>query len=255
MTADFTPAGYRTMLESFLERGYRVCGFAGADPNRKHLILRHDLDMSIQAALPIAEIERDLGLGATYFVMVRSEMYNPFSHRALTALEQLVNLGHEIGLHFDAALYPEGVDSLDEAAELECIALETFTGHKVQILSFHRLGVHLQSLDRLVAGRRHAYEPRFFASMGYCSDSQGSWRHGNPVDHPVVVEGRGLQLLTHPIWWHATPDESVREKLDRFSLTRFDLLRAELARNCKSYPQEFQVLDSESEKIRESPNH
>ena len=244
MSTDFTLAGYRSLMDAFLERGYQAQRFAVADPDNKSLVLRHDLDMSMQAALPIAEIENDMGLTATYFVMVRSEMYNPLSPRCLSALETLTKLDHEIGIHLDASLYTD-IDALDEAAERECAALEAVTGRPMAILSFHRPAKELQGLERCIAGRRHTYQPHFFNDMGYCSDSRGGWYRGHPLDHPALVEGRALQLLTHPIWWHAAPGDSVREKLDRFVLGRFDLLRAELARNCDSYTQEFRALDPE----------
>lgn len=250
MTSDFTLAGYKAMLEEFLNRGYSTSCFDDADPDQRHLVLRHDLDMSIQAALPMASIEHALGLTASYFVLIRTEMYNPFSDRTLTGLKQLASLGHEIGLHVDASLYPEDIDSLDIAVERECAILEMFTGYRIQFLSFHRPASHLLGLDRLVAGRRHTYEPKFFSDLGYCSDSRGRWHHGHPLKSPSVAQGRGLQLLTHPIWWDAGLNESVRSKLDRLALTRFDLVRAELARNCESYPQEFQALDPE---IRPTP--
>ena len=245
MSTDFTLAGYRSLMDAFLERGYQAQRFAVADPDNKSLVLRHDLDMSMQAALPIAEIENDMGLTATYFVMVRSEMYNPLSPRCLSALETLTKLDHEIGIHLDASLYTD-IDALDEAAERECAALEAVTGRPMAILSFHRPAKELQGLERCIAGRRHTYQPHFFNDMGYCSDSRGGWYRGHPLDHPALVEGRALQLLTHPIWWHAAPGESVRDKLDRFTLRRFDLLRAELTRNCEVYPQEFRALDPET---------
>ena len=64
-----------------------------------------------------------------------------------------------------------------------------------------------------------------------------------------MKEGRALQLLTHPIWWDANFGENVREKLDRFALRRFDMFRAELARNCQAYPQEFRALDPGTSQI------
>ena len=242
---DFTLAGYRILLDSLRDRGYEARRYPDSDPAKKHLVLTHDLDMSIQSALAVAEVEHDLGVVATYFVMLRTEMYNPFSQRGLAALNRLVELGHELGLHFDASIYNDDPDILDEAAERECAALEALTGRPVQFLSFHRPAVRLQGMDRLIAGRHHTYEPRFFSNGAYCSDSRGGWHHGHPLDHPAVAEGRELQLLTHPIWWNAASDDSVREKLDRFALRRFDLIRAELARNCEAYPQAFQALDPE----------
>ena len=233
--AEFTLDGYRALLAAFLDRGYTARGFAEVEPQARHLVLRHDLDMSVQAALPIAEIERDLGLSATYFVLVRTEMYNPFSAAAKRDLERIVGLGHEIGLHFDPSLYGSGREGLDQAVGRECAALESVYSVPVRVVSFHRPPARLLGLEGRLAGRNHAYEARFWREMGYCSDSRGEWHHGHPLDHAAVAEGRALQLLTHPIWWTAGPADSVKEKLDRFARARFDLLRAELARNCEPY--------------------
>ena len=49
------------MMEAFLEPGYRAPSFVDADPCEKHLLLRRDLDMTVQAALPLTETEHDLG--------------------------------------------------------------------------------------------------------------------------------------------------------------------------------------------------
>ena len=241
--ADFTEAGYRHLLASFGRRGYEPRLFEDGKAEGRHLLLRHDIDVSIEAALRIAEIESDLRIRATYFVMLRTEMYNPFSQRGLAGLARLTSLGHRVGLHFDASYYDDALDVLDAAVAQECSALETMTDRGVDIVSFHRPPSALQGLDRLVGGRAHTYEPRFVQRMDYCSDSRGGWHHGHPLDHPAVAEGRALQLLTHPIWWMAGPGDTVREKLDRFALGRFDLLRAELARNCEAYPQEFRALE------------
>ena len=241
--ADFTVGGYRQLLEGFRLRGYESRPFDDCNPERPHLLLRHDIDISIDAAVYIADIERELGIRATYFVMLRTEMYNPFSQSSLAGLTRVADLGHQIGLHFDSSYYDSALDALDAAVERECGALEGMTGRRVEIVSFHRPPPALQRLDRSIGGRHHTYEPQFITTMGYCSDSRGGWHYGHPMDHPKVAEGRALQLLTHPIWWVAAPGETVREKLDRFALRRFDVLRAELARNCAAYPQEFGTLD------------
>src|SRR5947209_8469054 len=61
MSEAFSLAGYRSLLQAFAARNYEVRGFVDAEPDRPHLILRHDLDMSLDAALPVAEVEQALG--------------------------------------------------------------------------------------------------------------------------------------------------------------------------------------------------
>ena len=43
------------------------------------VILRHDVDSSLKAALTMAKIEYDLDIQSTYFILFTSDFYNPFS--------------------------------------------------------------------------------------------------------------------------------------------------------------------------------
>ena len=234
MSELFTPAAYRDLVESLLARGYSVRDYADADPGQRHLILRHDIDMSLDAALPIAEIERALGLKAHYFVLVRTEMYNVFSAGARDMLRRLGGLGHAIGLHLDASLYGNDAAQLQQAAKQECAVLEAATERPVYMVSFHRPARTLLGYADLLAGRLHAYQPRFFSEMGYCSDSRGEWGHGHPLGHQAVREGRALQLLTHPIWWVAEGG-SPADKLAQFLAGRYLELAQALADNSDVY--------------------
>lgn len=225
----FSIAGYTALVRALLARGYAVRGFADAEPEARHLILRHDIDMSLEAAVPIAEAEAALGAKAVYFVLVRSELYNPFAPDGVVALARIASLGHEIGLHFDAALYPE--TALEAAAARECTVLETLLERPVHTISFHRPHPSLLGRAGTLASRRHAYEPHFFRDMGYCSDSRGGWYRGHPLAHEAVAAGRALQLLTHPIWWQDPPAPPAA-RLDALLDTRVDALDRALANHC-----------------------
>ena len=228
MSTAFGLASYRALLGAFRDRGYAARGFAAAEPAQRHLILRHDIDYSLDAAAPMAELEAELGLGATYFVLVRSAFYNPAAPEGARVLARLAALGHEIGLHFDAALYENDTGALDAAAARECALLEHITDMPVATISFHRPAPALLGRAGALGGRRHAYEPRFFTEMGYCSDSRGGWHRGAPLDHPAVAAGHALQLLTHPIWWQDPPMEPA-ERLAHFLVDHARRLDRELA--------------------------
>lgn len=232
---DFSPEGYEALLRAFLRRSYAVRDFATAEAERPHLVLRHDLDMSLEAALQVAAVEARVGVSATYFVLLRSEFYNPFTPRAQAALAELAGHGHRIGLHFDASLYPDDPGTLDAAAAAECELLQRATGQPVTVVSFHRPARHYLGRSGQLGGRLHTYAPQFFHHMGYCSDSRGAWHHGHPLEHSSVAAGRALQLLTHPIWWSRTPGESAQGRLDRFAADRHHLVTDELAKNCEIY--------------------
>jgi len=239
---NYSLAGYKKLVTKLLARGYAVASFHNADPVQRHLILRHDVDMSLDAAVTMAQLENRMGVTSTYFVLLRTEFYNVFSRRGSDAVRAIQALGHEVGLHFDAAYYDADDTDFSEMAVRECDILEAVTSNQVRSLSLHRPHPAMLDTELAVPGRINAYAARFFREIGYCSDSRGAWHHGHPLEHPAVQEGRALQLLTHPIWWPAHEGTDVRAKLDQFLLRRFDLLRAELASNCSSYPQPFKNL-------------
>ncbi|MDP6475608.1 MAG: hypothetical protein QF449_01475 [Alphaproteobacteria bacterium] len=231
MTVEFTLAGYRELIAAILARGYEITDFSQTRAARRHLILRHDIDQCLASAARLAAVEAEQGWRASYFVLMRSEMYNPFSPAGLGALREIAGAGHEIGLHLDASIYGADAAALEAAVERECAMLESITGQRVSMISFHRPSPNLRPYDRILAGRGNTYESRFFDEIGYCSDSRGAWRHGRPRDHAAIAEGRALQLLTHAIWWVGEGDRP-EDRLSAFLDRRFSLLETELAAHC-----------------------
>ena len=242
--ADFTLAGYAAFLDGFVARGYRVVTYDAVERTQAHLVLRHDLDLSIQAARATADIEAARALGAHYFVLLRTELYNPWSRAGRADLHALADAGHDIGLHFDAALYADDLDGLDHACGEECDALEQVLGRAVTMVSLHRPRPSLLGLDRPLGGRMHTYQLAFFSDIGYCSDSRGAWHHGHPLDHPTVVAGHAVQLLTHPIWWPIESTPGPVPTLDRYVCERDAVLRRELAANCEPYREKYNELEN-----------
>ena len=98
MSCAFDLTHYRDLLEEAKAGGYRFAFFEGA-PQKGDLILRHDVDLSLDAALRMAELEAEAGAQATYFLMTGSVFYNLSSSEGERALERLRELGHRIGLH------------------------------------------------------------------------------------------------------------------------------------------------------------
>jgi hypothetical protein len=227
---EFSPEGYAALIGALRARGYEMRGFADADPEARHLVLRHDVDFSLAAALTMAEGEAERGIEATYFVLLRTEFYNPLSGAGLAALERIAAL-HAIGLHFDAALYARDAGALDAAAARECDLLGQVIGRPVELVSYHRPGAGGAGETERLGGRLNVYGARFVRAMGYCSDSRGGWHHGHPLEHAAIRAGRALHLLVHPFWWQA-PALAPEERLRRFLEERGTFLDGELARHC-----------------------
>ena len=205
MTCSFDLAHYRQLLEAARAGGYRFAPF-GDGPENGDLFVRHDVDLSLDAALRMAEVESDLGATATYFLMTESVFYNLASVEGVTAIRRLRELGHRIGLH---AVYPNA--RLDDRFDA--------------VVAWHNPDPDYMTAP--VADAVNVMGERYFDPTTYRSDSNQRWRHGCP--HEELHDGTflWLQLLVHPeIWVYEgeTMGETMRSMLDDEKNRRIALL-------------------------------
>lgn len=223
------PDNLKPLLQSLAERGYRFTGFEPA-PEGRTLILRHDIDFSLESALEAAEIEAEMGIAATYFLMLTSNFYNLWSPHSRALVEKIAALGHTISLHYDPTAY----EDIEAGFALERTAFEQLFGTKIDVVSLHRPRGFLDDHDRPLPGVGHTYESRWFKHIKYASDSGGGFRHGHPLDTDAVRDGQPMHLLLHPIWWTqagGTPSDKIRA----WQAQRYDFLHEEAALNCTTY--------------------
>jgi hypothetical protein len=208
MRCDFSLEHYRELLEAAQAGGYRFASFDEA-PVAGDLLLRHDVDLSPSAALRMGELEAEMGVRATYFVMTRSEFYNLAAPSGENLLQALRRLGHLVGLH---AVHPH-VD---------------FDSRFDPVLAWHNPEPEYMSAP--VEGLVSAMEPRFFAPERYRSDSNQRWRNGCPHEGLARGDFEWLQLLVHPeIWVYPgqTMGETMRAMLAVEQSSRLDQLVAD----------------------------
>lgn len=209
VVTSFSPAGYEELVDSFLQAGYSS-GFFEADEESRDgpvLVLRHDVDVDIELCRVIAAREVGLGVRSTFFFLLSSPFYNLFGEGATDVLEELIDAGHGVGLHFD----PRTTGDPSGRLELEARVLADLIGRPVTTFSLHRPAPDASKL--VVPGLVNAYAPRYVDEMAYFSDSRGRWSHGHPLDSAAFRERRDMQLLTHPIWWSS--DEGMTSPEER----------------------------------------
>jgi hypothetical protein len=227
------------LLAGFLDAGYAPAAFATVRPERRDVILRHDVDVSLEAAVRIAELEHGMGVRATYFVMVSNDFYNVFSREGRRLLSRLAELGHSVGLHVDTSLYPPSPDVLGEsgpAIENEFKMLAGVVDGPIETISLHNPRPELVNRARPPGGRSYTYEPRFVSAIAYVSDSGGSWRFGGPFERAAFRNGTAFHLLTHPIWWdHDHPTARPELTLEIFAARCRERVQEDLSRHFKDY--------------------
>jgi hypothetical protein len=195
MSCAFDLGHYGELLDAAKAGGYRFAFFEG-EPREGDLILRHDVDLSLAAALRMAELEAEARAPATYFLMTGSVFYNLASHEGERTLDRLRELGHRVGLH---AVYPQ--IELDDRFD--------------RVVAWHNPDPEFMRAP--IEGAINVMESPWFDPATYRSDSNQHWRSGCP--HEELREGAfpWLQLLTHPeIWVYpgARMGETMRAMLD-----------------------------------------
>jgi hypothetical protein len=186
---------YRELLEAAKAGGYRFA-FFDREPAAGDLLLRHDVDLSLDAALTLAELEAEAGAAATYFLMTRSVFYNLASAEGERALARLRELGHRVGLH---AVYPQL--ELDDRFD--------------PVVAWHNPDPEFmrEPLD----GAVNVMQTPYFDADHYRSDSNQHWRSGCPHEELAAGHFEWLQVLTHPeIWVYSgrTMRETMLSMLD-----------------------------------------
>ena len=206
MTCDFSLAHYRDLLRAAQAGGYRWAGF-DRPPGSGDLILRHDVDLSLPAAVAVGEVEAAEGAWSTWFLMTRSVFYNLASAEGESAVARLRELGHHVAHH---AVWPH-VD-LD--------------GRFDPVVAWHNPDPEYMSAP--IDGATNVMAPQFFDPDHYRSDSNQRWRHGCPHEALARGEFDWLQLLTHPEIWAfpgATMRETMEAMLDADRAARLEHLR------------------------------
>src|SRR5688572_6407424 len=181
----FDLPGYRATLEAALDSGYAFVTFdqIGGEQSPLSCLLRHDVDSELLDCGPMLDVERELGVRATYFLMLRSTAYNPLSVEGRAMVRRMLADGHQIGLHFMGELC-EG-DSAEVIARKvlrETRWLVAEFGTEVHAVSFHQPTQAVLDGQLEIPGLVNTYNARQMGPYFYVSDTNMQWHHGHPAD-------------------------------------------------------------------------
>jgi len=217
----------RLLAKASSRRRYARLGDARAElaTGDPLIFLRHDVDVSLERARAMAELEATWGVTSTYHVMLSSPFYDLASRSSQDSLRAIRAAGHEVGVHVhpgvDASAAPGGASSAPEVASsapevvssapevassaddaMVAAAASRFadlTGIEPCSLSFHLPASSLMNGPLVVGDRVNAYGAPLLG--WYLSDSRGRWREGDPSASLDAPRSHVLQLLVHPLWW------------------------------------------------------
>lgn len=196
------------------------------------VLWRHDIDYSPRKALALAEIEASLGMKSTFFVLLHSPFYNALDSTTTKIIKNILDLGHDIGLHFDLDFYKEkemSIKSINEHITAEKMILEYCTEHKTTAFSFHNptvLPLHpdIDLTQDKFAGLYNASGRSIAQKFLYASDSRGGWHRR---DLPAIIDNaqddlKYLHVLTHGCLWSAE-NITIQQRLSNICTEEYDI--------------------------------
>ena len=214
------------MLNLLRENGYEFSDYKSDGKYDKCVVLRHDIDTSLDKALKMAQIEYDNNVKSTYFALLSTSFYNIAERNARDKLLRIRDLGHDVGLHFDELNYAEGINVEDKII-LEAEIMSELLGYKVDSVSMHRPSQKTLNANYSLRGQLiNSYGQRVFKGYKYVSDSRRRWRE----DVISIIRSNQyskLHILTHAFWYNdaeLTIEESMSRFLRDAVIERYDAL-------------------------------
>jgi hypothetical protein len=234
----FSYLGYERLLNVGIKNKYNFIPYQSVDEfGGKFCLLRHDVDADILSALQMAKMENKLGIRSTFFFMTRSVVYNLFSKVNSEMVKEIINLNHEVGLHFDASYWSNNNLLLNQVVINDVNYFESNFDIKVKVISFHQPSSEIISGDIILENYINTYDTKYFKDILYISDSNKKWKNQHPIDifnDPNVLN---VQLLIHPMWWMTNEyEETTSDRWNKILLQNVSRTQDYLYCTERAYP-------------------
>lgn len=200
---------YREIIRIIKSSGLRS-DYADALHKDKFIIMRHDVEYSVERAYALAKVETSMDFTSTFFFQWTNNSYNLLSRKNRDLICDMHERGQKIGLHF--AL--NGITDMQEVRRQiirEMHMLSEMLGFEISEFSVHRPSPSVLAENIKLPGIINAYQDEFFTfspnagkdselPVKYMSDANHIWRYGYP-DRDTILGHDKVQILTHPFAW------------------------------------------------------
>lgn len=200
---------YREMIKIIKSTG-RQCGYAEALNRDAFVIMRHDVEYSVERAWQLAKVEQSMDFISTFFFQWTNNSYNILSRKNMDIIKDMHERGQRIGLHF-ALNGMTDMEQIKKRIRMEIDILSEMFGFAITEFSVHRPSKDVLRENIKLDGLLNAYQDDFFTfadkitddtklGVKYMSDANHVWRYGYP-DEANITGYDKVQILTHPFAW------------------------------------------------------
>lgn len=205
----FSFEDYREILRIIKSTG-RYTGYKEALSKDSFILMRHDVEYSVERAYNLSKVEDSMDFTSTYFFQWTNNSYNILSRKNVDMVKDMHERGHEIGLHY-ALNGMTDMEQVRRQIEKEIHILSEMFGFTVDTFSVHRPSKDILKENIKLPGIINAYQDDFFTfaenvtedtpvAVKYLSDANHIWRYGYP-DEKNILGHEKVQILTHPFAW------------------------------------------------------
>jgi hypothetical protein len=215
---------YRSFLRALKDRGSTFASFLD-EPSETAVYLRHDVDFSLEFAHRLAVVNREEGVSATYFVLLRSHAYNLASDHSQAVLAKLRELGQRVGFHYSDLGSDGTVPLRDCVANDHRIASQLVAGLE-QVWCAHSPSPTLlrACLELDTPGLVNASGERFMRGMTYYSDANMRYSPTTWLALAQRLEGPA-HILIHPVYWIGAREGVVANLAEALGAVTRDAIR------------------------------
>lgn len=200
---------YREMIKIIKSTG-RQCGYAEALNRDSFVIMRHDVEYSVERAWQLAKVEQSMDFISTFFFQWTNNSYNILSRKNMDIIKDMHERGQRIGLHF-ALNGMTDMEQVKKQIKKEIEILSGMFGFQVDTFSVHRPSKDILRENIKFPEILNAYQDDFFTfaenvtaetpvAVKYLSDANHIWRYGYPDEKNILSHDK-VQILVHPFAW------------------------------------------------------
>ncbi len=205
----FSYDDYREIVKAVKDSG-RYCGYKDAIQRDSFVIMRHDVEYSVERAYELSKIEESLDFTSNFFFQWTNNSYNLLSKKNMDMIKDMHERGQTIGLHF-ALNGMTDIQQIRLQIIKEMDILSDMFGFTVDTFSIHRPSADVLRENIKLPGILNAYQDEFFTfaehvdpdapiEVKYLSDANHIWRYGYP-DRETIFANPKVQILVHPFGW------------------------------------------------------
>ena len=145
-------------------------------------LVRHDVDRKPKSALDMARLEKDLGIKSTYYFRIKDCSFNPI------IIEEISNLGHEIGYHYECLsdsdgnyslafeLFKNGLNKIRKIAPVSTISMHGRPFSKFDNRNLWKKNSYYEILKNDLNIEGEIYLEIDYKHIGYINDTGRNWK-------------------------------------------------------------------------------